>query len=345
MLAFVILNGQSPLSSAQTQIRSHATGPLSLSRRGLAQHTSPGLIQAAIQKSTVALAAWGFSLAILAWPSLLLGQTSNLSLTFTNQSDMPRVGKTIISPLSSQAAKRQAALAGRICLELGRTVFEASAFADVLVSKEPLRYRLFHPTHLTHTNKYPLVICLHGGGAIPSFDDLLKCASPVFAYGPARFTSRREQAQHPAFVLVPWSGPNGWDDRNCRLIIGLLHSLQHQLPIDPKRVYITGQSMGGFGTWRMIADRPELFAAAVPVCGGGDPASAPNAKPVAVWAFHGSKDGIVPVSETRKMVDALLAADGRLAYWEYEGETHASTAERAYCEPELLNWMFRQSKP
>jgi predicted peptidase len=153
------------------------------------------------------------------------------------------------------------------------------------------------------------------------------------------------QARHPAFVLVPWSGARGWDEENTRMIVALLGQLRREFPIDPKRVYVTGQSMGGYATWAMIARYPELFAAGIPVCGGGDTASAAKAKTVPVWAFHGSADSIVPATETRKMIDALRRAGGNPTYWEYLDDTHAGTAERAYCEPGLLDWLFAQARP
>jgi predicted peptidase len=146
-------------------------------------------------------------------------------------------------------------------------------------------------------------------------------------------------------VLVPWSGSRGWDEQNSRLILDLLASLRREFSIDAKRTYVTGQSMGGFGTWRMITQHPEMFAAAVPVCGGGTLADAPRAKAVPVWAFHGTADTIVSPANTREMITALIKAGGRPTYWEYEGGTHAKTAERAYCEPALLDWLFAQRQP
>jgi predicted peptidase len=251
----------------------------------------------------------------------------------------------LASPLHGEAAKNQATFSARICEELGRMASEARVYTDPKVRAEPLRYRLFKPTPLASTNFYPLVICLHGGGATADFNQLLKCSSPIFAFGPARFVSPGEQARHPCFVLVPWSGANGWDDVNIQLIVGLIGVLRAEFPIAPKRIYVTGQSMGGYGTWRIIGQYAPLFAAAVPVCGGGDPALAPKIARVAIWAFHGSKDGIVPVSETRSMIAAVHRAGGEPIYWEYEGGTHADTAERAYSEPELVDWLFSQVKP
>ena len=257
----------------------------------------------------------------------------------------PVPGRAIISPLTGQAASNHAALCAKICDNLERVPFEARFFADPKKTNETLRYRFFKPLNFDPVRTYPLVVFLHGGGATHSFDDLLKCSSPVFAFGPARLVAPEEQARHAAFVVVPWSGGGSWNEDNTRLILGLLDTLGREFPIDRRRLYVTGQSMGGFGTWQMITQYPDVFAAAVPVCGGGDPEMAAQAKGVAVWAFHGSADGIVPVSETRGMIAALFQAGAQPVYWEYDGGTHAKTAERAYCEPQLLDWLFAQAKP
>jgi predicted peptidase len=256
----------------------------------------------------------------------------------------PTVGRTRIAPLGGQAAAAHAALRDRICAGLERLPWEARTFTKAGDPKASLRYRLFKPPAYSRTNADPLVLFPHGGGAVRDFDDLLQCASPVFAFGPARFASAEEQARHPAFVLVPWSGTRGWDEENARLILGLIGELRREFSIDPRRLYVTGQSMGGYGTWRMIMQHPDVFAAAVPVCGGGDPASASKAKQIPIWAFHGSADTIVPPSGTREMVEALLKAGGQPIYWEYDGGTHAGTAERAYCEPQLTEWLFAQRR-
>ena len=256
----------------------------------------------------------------------------------------PSAGRTLIPRLTGQAATTQGEFCASICDSLPKAPMESRVFTDPKRPREFIRYRLFIPADLAPARTYPLALFLHGGGARRGFEDLLKCSSPVFAFGVARLVSPAEQVRHPAFVLVPWSGGGSWDENNTRLILALFDALRRELPIDPKRLYVTGQSMGGYGTWRMITEHPDVFAAGIPVCGGGDTAAAPKAKNVPIWAFHGSADGLVAVSETRRMIDALLRVGGRPIYWEYDGGTHAGTAERAYCEAELLDWLFAQSK-
>lgn len=246
-------------------------------------------------------------------------------------------GTTLVPPLRGQTLTNQVELLARLRATPKLIASEARAF-------KTLRYRLFKPAGFDSEKSYPLVLSLHGGGPRHSFDHLLEGETPGFAYGIGRLVGLETQRKHPCFVLVPWSGPQGWNPGNCDLAIGILDELRKEFKIDPKRIYVTGQSMGGFGTWSMITRHPEIFAAAIPVCGGGEPAHATKAKGIPVWTFHGNSDGIVPVSETRNMVEALTKAGGQVIYWEYDKATHAQTAERAYCEPVLIDWLFRQSK-
>lgn len=207
-----------------------------------------------------------------------------------------------------------------------------------------LRGRLFKPSAPETAKKYPLVIYLHGGGPRRDFDHLLEGNAPGFAYGIGRFVASDTQAEHPCFVYAPWSGPQGWDEKNRRAVIAEIQSLIAGFPIDPDRIYLTGQSMGGHGTWALLMEHPEMFAAGVPVCGGGEPSKAARARAVPVWAFHGTADTLVPVQQSRRMVRAWQEAGGNARYSEYQAGTHAGTAERAYCEPDLVTWLFAQKK-
>jgi predicted peptidase len=128
-------------------------------------------------------------------------------------------------------------------------------------------------------------------------------------------------------------------------LMALIRSLVDEFKIDEKRIYITGQSMGGGGTWGMLAFYPEFFAAAAPVCGTGDLESAPAvvAGGTAIWAFHGGADSRVPTEASRSMIAALRAAGGRPKYTEYPGVKHDSWVD-AYPEPALSEWMFEQAR-
>lgn len=220
--------------------------------------------------------------------------------------------------------------------------FLPRTFSDTRSTSGPLRYLLYVPAR---TNEpLPLVLSLHGGGPRRQFEHLLEPYAPGFAYGLGRLTAAESQRAHPCFVVAPWSNNRGWDADNLRLVLALLEALEREFPIDTNRVYVTGQSMGGFGTWSILAAAPKRFAAAIPICGGGEPATAASIRHVPIWALHGSADTIVGVDYTRKMVAALHAAGGTPRYWEYASATHAETAERAYGEPELLDWLFAQQR-
>ena len=128
-------------------------------------------------------------------------------------------------------------------------------------------------------------------------------------------------------------------------VMALIHSVIKEFPVDDRRIYITGQSMGGAGTWGMLAAYPDVFAAAVPVCGVGDVASAPAivAGDTAIWAFHGDADPTVSVQASRKMIAALHAAGGRPEYTEYAEVKHDSWVD-AYPDSALHQWLFEQKR-
>ncbi|HEY7116931.1 MAG TPA: prolyl oligopeptidase family serine peptidase [Tepidisphaeraceae bacterium] len=128
-----------------------------------------------------------------------------------------------------------------------------------------------------------------------------------------------------------------------RLALEVLDQLRKEFKLDDKRLYITGLSMGGYGTWDVIARHPTLFAAAVPVCGGADESTAPTIKDIPIWCFHGGADPTVPTARSRNMIKALEAAGGQPKYTEYPGVGHNSW-DKAYSEPELPKWLFAQHK-
>ena len=128
------------------------------------------------------------------------------------------------------------------------------------------------------------------------------------------------------------------------LLYELLQDLKAKDQIDPKRIYVTGISMGGYGTWDIVSRRPDVFAAAMPICGGGDVAQAARIAGVPVWTFHGSADGAVPVSRSRDMVSALWKAGSNAHYREYPDAGHDVWTE-TYRDGRVLEWFFCQVKP
>jgi predicted peptidase len=199
--------------------------------------------------------------------------------------------------------------------------------------KQALHYLRFLPEGY-EDGKHPLVIFLHGSGERGGDLDMLK------KHGPPKTA----MAGHGfPFILVAPQCPAGrwWDPDEVN---SLTRQLVKTLRVDPTRVHLTGLSMGGFGTWACLAKAPELYASGVPICGGGEPATAGVLKDIPIWAFHGEKDEAVPVAKTREMESAILKAGGkqfRATY--YPDEAHQSWTP-AYANPALLAWMMLQQR-
>jgi len=215
---------------------------------------------------------------------------------------------------------------------------------------EAMPYRLFTPNGYDVKKKYPLVIWLHGGGGAGRDNrrQILNDQLP----GTRMWTNPATQARYPAFVLAPqspqsWGGAQGWGSTQAELsaplslVLGILNVLQNEFSIDPSRIYVAGQSDGGFAVWDLITQRPERFAAAIALCGGGDPAHALRAARIPIWVFHGDMDKSVPVTASRQMVAALRKAGGNPRYTEYKGESHEIWT-RVFSEPGLTDWLFAQ---
>ena len=128
-----------------------------------------------------------------------------------------------------------------------------------------------------------------------------------------------------------------------KILIATIEGLEKEFPsIDPDRVYISGSSMGGFGTWELIMRRPDLFAAAAPVCGGGDDTKAALVAKLPIWMFHGEKDESVKVEASRNMYEALKKLGAPVKYREVPGAPHAIGDPTM--RPDMLEWMFQQRR-
>ncbi len=164
-----------------------------------------------------------------------------------------------------------------------------------------LPYRLFIPANYSATKKYPLVLALHGSGE-SGIDNNLQISSSRLA---TSWADPVNQANYPCFVLAPQTD-SGWDnDPVMGTISTLLDSLSNEFSIDSNRLYVTGLSMGGFGTWDIITRFPNRFAAAVPMSGGWYPGSVTAETHTPIWNFHGALDLTVPVGNSRDMIEAL----------------------------------------
>jgi len=210
-----------------------------------------------------------------------------------------------------------------------------------------LPYRLYVPGERSR-GPLPAIVYLHG--AAGGGTDNLKQITGGNTLGTHVWTTKEMQARYPAFVIAPqapvgerWSTTTPQLAPYASLVLELLTNLSKEFSIDADRVYLIGQSLGGFGTWDLISKRPELFAAAVPLCGAGEPARAAAARNVPIWAFHGAMDQTVPVVRSREMVAALRAAGSAVKYTEYADVGH-NVWTVAFSERELPDWLFAQRR-
>jgi predicted peptidase len=214
-----------------------------------------------------------------------------------------------------------------------------------------IRYRLHTPEPLDSTAKYPLILFLHGAGerGTNNSGQLKNGIKHILAYTKAN--------RCPAFIIAPQS-PEKWVDTPWEAdahtmptsasgtmtgVIALVESMRSHPSVDRDRIYVTGISMGGFGTFDIVQRRSDLFAAALPICGGGDIAQAGQLKDLPMWVVHGEKDNIVKVSRSRDMVAAITKAGGKPTYIEIPGGNHF-VWDRAYTDAQMMSWMFQQRR-
>ncbi|MGI6570778.1 MAG: dockerin type I domain-containing protein [Caldicoprobacterales bacterium] len=208
-----------------------------------------------------------------------------------------------------------------------------------------LNYRFFSPT-TEPGEKYPLVIFLHGSGERGSDNDVQILANK----GAVVWALPENQAANPAFVIAPQApAGNNWNTaRVYNSLLSLIDELASTHPIDVDRIYITGLSLGGNGTWSLIQNNPDLFAAAIPICGRGTPGNVEPIKDLPIWVFHAEDDGTVPVERSREMVDALRAIGSNVLYTEYPAGTVLPNAHFSwvptYENQEVINWLYSQTK-
>jgi predicted peptidase len=218
----------------------------------------------------------------------------------------------------------------------------------------PMPYRLFRPVG---TARVPLVLYLHGSGGLG--DDNRKQLTLGNFFGTHVWALPENQQRFPCYVLAPqtaigWAGyresPGGGPARlvpgfgeGARLALEIAQALAREFAIDDRRIYVTGQSMGGAGAWNLIAHRPEVFAAAVICCGSRTEDDVKSALRVPLWNFHGKADRTVPVALSRERIAALRNAGGQPLATEYAGVDH-NVWEWAYTEPALPDWLFAQRR-
>ncbi|MCM4150323.1 hypothetical protein DHD05_01865 [Arenibacter sp. N53] len=221
-------------------------------------------------------------------------------------------------------------------------LFEARIYVNR--QNDTLRYRLLKPKDYNGNKEYPIVVDLHHGGGMGN-DNLIQ----LDAADPSKLLSTDENREkYPTFIIVPqcpmYSSFRALPDHEgiSSLIFEAMDTLEEEFNIDEKRRYVMGISLGGYGTWYFIGSRPEKFAAAIPICGGGDSGMANNMINVPIWAFHGKNDKSVPVNLTRDVIKAVRTFGGSPKYTEYSAGH--DIWNQVYKTPGLLEWLFAQKK-
>ena len=235
--------------------------------------------------------------------------------------------------------------------------FEAKLF--ITSNNDTLRYRELLPENYNPQQKYPLVLFLHGAGERGSDN------RAQLTHGSMMFTNPVNREKYPAIVLIPQCPANSFWPFDLRPegkldfsvfpadypISSVLQSVKYLLDkyiaagsVDTNRIYILGLSMGGMGTFDMVCRFPDLFAAAIPICGGVNPDRLKAAAgKVKFRIYHGDKDSVVPVENSRKAYRALKKYGADVEYFEIIGCDHASW-NPAFNQPDFLSWLFEQKK-
>jgi predicted esterase len=216
---------------------------------------------------------------------------------------------------------------------------QPTTFGKTVCQEITLRQLLYLPKGYDDdpAARWPLILFLHGSGERGNELDRVKVNGL-----PKELAAGREL---PAIVLSPQC-PAGmsWDSE--WMVAGLNALLDDALTryrVDPRRVYVTGLSLGGFGVWALAAAHPERFAAIAPVCGRGDSDQAFRLRRIPIWAFHGARDDIVPLSDMQTMADALARAHGNMRTTVYPDVGHDSWSA-TYADPEFYTWLLQHEK-
>lgn len=285
-----------------------------------------------------------------AW--LASGQTTTTASPASKNSSATEDGSPALAPGAPMSPQRIALIdAFKEKSEGLEKKFESRSYK----SDWTMPYRLFRPAA---SGKLPLVMYLHGSGALGDDNQMQMGLGNIF--GTRVWALPENQKNFPCYVVAPQTD-RGWcryavpteSDKVYRAIPGLgegarlaffiLDALCHEFPIDERRIYITGQSMGGGGAWNMLASRPAFFAGAAICCGSATTETGTESLDAPVWNFHGDADKTVPVTLSRDRIAARKKAGGHPLYTEYAGVDH-NVWEWAYTEPELPRWLFAQRR-
>lgn len=199
------------------------------------------------------------------------------------------------------------------------------------------RYVVFVPPGYTGSKTWPAIIFLNGAG---------ECGTDGLKHTAVGLGSaiQWKVEEWPFLVIFPQKPTveSRWADHDG-MVMAMLEATQREYKVDAQRVYLTGLSQGGYGTWDLAAKHPDLFAAIAPICGGGDPGRAGVLARMPIWCFHGDADTAVPLRASVEMVDAVKAAGGSPKLTVYPGVGHNSW-DKAYREEKLADWFLQHSR-
>jgi len=263
---------------------------------------------------------------------------------------MKRQMRAIAAAIAVSLAGAAQAVAPLGTNDLSR-ITEARIFVND--AKEVLPYRVYVPEGVQPGEKLPLVIFLHGSGecGVDNMKQMLNGPDAMIAYSRAKKT--------PVVLVAPqcpvgevWA-PLFWQPSTAkyqsrqskmgRLVTELAIKCIDTLPVDKDRVLLTGLSLGGYGVWDLLARNPSMYAAAMPVCGGGCPETCRKFANVPIWVFHGEKDPNVSVKLSRAMVSELWRLDAPVRYRETPDAGHA-VWNAVYRDDGILKWFFSQRR-
>lgn len=220
---------------------------------------------------------------------------------------------------------------------------------------ETFKYRLLKPAKVEAGKKYPLVLFLHGAGErgddnkaqlkfLPTWlaEDMNREKFPCYVIAPqCRSGKKWAEVDWSAATSTPMAAEPG---SQMKYALAALDETIKNEQVDESRLYLTGLSMGGYGSWDLAARQPDRFAAVVPICGGGDEKQAAKLTKLPIWVWHGDADKAVKVERSRQMVEAIKAAGGSPKYSELPGVGHDSWSAAYNGKDNCLSWLFEQQK-
>lgn len=228
-------------------------------------------------------------------------------------------------------------IAGLLIVPSARSEEEPGSQQPAQLDKQvpvKLDYLLYLPEDYAEKDDWPLLLFLHGAGERGDDLDLVK------THGPPKLI--KQGKQFPFIVVSPQCPSNRW--WQPFELTALLDDIVATYKVNQDRVYLSGLSMGGFGSWNLAAYTPGRFAAVAPICGGGERFWTRLLRNVPFWVFHGAKDPVVPLERSQAMVDSLKQKKGDVQFTVYPDAGHDSWTE-TYDNPEFYEWMLEQKRP